>query len=79
MQLFFFEKKQQQILEGYAGCFADVPLSDTPGYKNNIFCFCEKKAAETSQKIHFMEIGSPAQPTQPKFKRSVDIQMPPDV
>jgi hypothetical protein len=26
-----------------------------------------------------MEIGSPAQPTQPKFKRSVDIQMPPDV
>ena len=78
MQLFFIEKRQQQILEGYAGCFADVPLSDVAGYKNNIFCFCEKKAAETTQKIHFMEIGNPA-PGGHKFKRSIDIQMPPDV
>ena len=48
MQLFFTEKRQQQILEGYAGCFADVPLSDVAGYKNSIFSFCEKKSGETS-------------------------------
>jgi len=76
MQLFFLEKRQQQILEGYAGCFADIPLQD--GYKNSIFSFCEKKAAETTQRIHFMEIGNPA-PSAQKFKRTVDISMPPDV
>lgn len=79
MQLFFIEKRQQQILEGFAGAFADVPLSDVPGYKNNVFCFCEKKAAGPNvQKIHFMEIGNPA-PGGQKFKRSVDITLPPDV
>lgn len=78
LQLFFTEKRQQQLLEGYAGCFADLPVSDVSTYKNNLFCFCEKKAAETTQKIHFMEIGNPA-PGQQKFKRSVDISMPPDV
>jgi clathrin heavy chain len=56
-----------------------VPLSDTPEYKNSVFCFCEKMAAETSQNIHFMEIGNPAFNQQAKFKRSVDIQMPIDV
>ena len=60
MQLFFTEKRQQQLLEGYAGCFADIPVSDNSAYKNNLFCFCEKKAAETVQKLHFMEIGNPA-------------------
>lgn len=78
MQLFFTEKRQQQLLEGYAGCFADLPISDVVTHKNNLFCFCEKKAAETTQKIHFMEIGNPA-PGQQKFKRSADISMPPDV
>lgn len=67
------------MLEAYAGCFADVPLSDAPGYKNSIFCFCEKKAAETTHKIHFMEIGNPAPGQTGKFKRTVEIQMPPDV
>ncbi len=69
-----------QILEGFAGCFSDVPVSATNStYKNTIFAFCEKKAAEPNvQKIHFMEIGNPA-PGDQKFKRTVDIQMPPDV
>lgn len=78
MQLFFTEKRQQQLIEGYAGCFADLPITENNLYKNSIFCFCEKKAAETTQKIHFMEIGNPA-PNSQKFKRSVDIQIPPDV
>ncbi len=68
-----------QILEGFAGCFADVQVNDVTGYKSSIFSFCEKKAAEPNvQKIHFMEIGNPA-PGQNKHRCSVDIQMPPDV
>jgi len=48
MQLYNTEKKQQQILEGYAGCFADVPVSATnSSYKNSIFSFCEKKAGDS--------------------------------
>jgi len=79
MQLYNTEKKQMQILEGFAGCFADVQVNDVAGYKSSIFAFCEKKAAEpTVQKIHFMEIGNPA-PGQPKHRCSTDIQMPPDV
>lgn len=78
LQLFFTERRQQQLIEGYAGCFADLPVSENSTYKNNIFCFCEKKANETTQKIHFMEIGNPA-PGQNKLKKSIDIQIPPDV
>lgn len=79
MQLYNTEKKQMQILEGFAGCFADVQVNDVAGYKSSIFSFCEKKAAEPNvQKIHFMEIGNPA-PGQNKHRCSVDIQMPPDV
>lgn len=60
MQLFFVDKRQQQLLEGYAGCFTDIPVTDNSTYKNSLFCFCEKKAAEAVQRLHFMEIGNPA-------------------
>ena len=42
-----------------------------------LFIFCEKKAAENTQKIHIMEIGNPA-PGQAKFKKSADIQIQQD-
>jgi len=58
MQLFFTEKRQQQILEGYAGAFANLRLTDSPG-NNQIFCFCEKKVSESVQRLHIMEIGNP--------------------
>lgn len=74
MQLFFIEKRQQQILEGFAACFTDMPVTDATDYKNNIFCFCEKKAGDNTQKLHIMEVGNPA-PNQQKVKRSADIQM----
>jgi clathrin heavy chain len=65
-------------LEGYAGCFADIPVTEgNSAYKNSLFCFCEKKAAEPNQRLHFMEIGNPA-PNQQKFKKSIDIQIAPD-
>lgn len=72
MQLFLIEKRQQQILEGFAATFTDMPVTDASDYKNSLFCFCEKKANESTQKLHIMEIGAPA-PGQQKFKRSADI------
>ena len=76
MQLFFIEKRQQQLLEGYAGAFADIQLTDV-AQPNSVFVFCEKKAAEASQKLHIMEIGDPPA-GQPKSKKSCEIQYPPD-
>jgi len=39
-----------------------MPVTDANDYKNSLFCFCEKKAGDASgaQKLHIMEIGSPA-------------------
>lgn len=74
MQLFLIEKRQQQILQGFAATFTDMPISDATEYKNSLFCFCEKKDGETTQKLHIMEIGTPA-PGQQKFKKSADIQI----
>lgn len=77
MQLFFIEKKQQQILSGFAATFTDMPISDKTDYKNSLFCFCEQKEGETTQKLHIMEIGNPA-PGATKFKTSAVIQMQQD-
>lgn len=78
LQLYNIERGQHQTIEGFAACFADLPLSETnPSYKNSVFCFCEKKAAEGINRLHIMEIGNPA-PGNNKFKVSVDIQMPQD-
>jgi len=74
MQLFFIEKRQQQILEGFAATFTDMPVTDATEHKNSLFCFCEKKAGENTQKVHIMEIGNPAAGQQ-KVKRSSDLQM----
>ena len=41
MQLYQLEKKQQQILSGFAATFTDMPISDNTAYKNELFCFCE--------------------------------------
>lgn len=62
------------MLEGFAACFTDMPVTDATDHKNSLFCFCEKKAGENTQKLHIMEIGNPAAGQQ-KVKRSCDIQM----
>ena len=51
-----------------------MPVTDANDYKNSLFCFCEKKENDATQKLHIMEIGNPA-PGQQKFKKSTDIQM----
>jgi len=62
------------MLEGFAACFTDMPVTDANSHKNSLFCFCEKKAGENTQKLHIMEIGAPAEGQQ-KVKKSSDIQM----
>lgn len=75
MQLYNIERRQQQILEGYAGCFMDLPVSETdPSYKNSLFAFCEKKMGETVSRLHIMEIGNPA-PGNQKMKINAEIAM----
>lgn len=78
MQLYNIERKQAQILEGYAGCFMDLPLTvGNSSYKNSLFAFCEKKANESVHRLHIMEIGNPA-PGAQKFKINAEITMAPD-
>lgn len=78
MQLFNFERKQQQMLEGFSACFIDIPITDgNNSHINNLFCFVEKKAGETASRLHVMEIGAPA-PGANKFKITVDVAMAAD-
>jgi clathrin heavy chain len=77
MQLYMVDKKQQQLLEGFAGCFTQLPVGDVGGYENSVLCFIEKKAAEATTKVHVMEIGNP-QAGAAKFRKSADIGYPPE-
>mmetsp|Transcript_15628 Transcript_15628/g.21170 ORF Transcript_15628/g.21170 Transcript_15628/m.21170 type:complete len:228 (+) Transcript_15628:361-1044(+) len=65
-------------LEGYAACFADMPVTDVAGAGNTkLFCFCERKAAEPTHKIICTELGNPPAGQQ-KFKSMAEIQFAPD-
>ena len=47
IQLYSVERSMAMPLEGYAACFADMPVTDVPGAGNTqLFCFCERKATE---------------------------------
>lgn len=78
MQLYNIERKQQQLLEGVSGCFANLPVTDSaPAFVNNLFAFCEKKSLESVTRLHIMEVGNPS-PGQQKLRVSAEIQMAPD-
>lgn len=70
MQLFFIEAQQQQILEGHAGCFGEIPLHDGQP-PVTAFCFAEKKVNEATSRIHVMEINRPASGI--KFKATTEL------
>lgn len=72
MMLYNHERKQQQVLEGFASCFTTMPIANNMSYQNELLCFCEKKAADGVNKLHIMEIGNPA-PGENKFKITTDI------
>merc|ERR1719443_434160 len=54
MQLYSVEKKQQQLLEGHAGAFGNVPVADGAG-PAGLFCFAERKVGTQQTKLHIMD------------------------
>jgi len=78
MQLYSVEKKQQQLLEGHAGCFGNVLTNDTEG-PAGLFAFQERKQGTTTTKLHIMDVTKArGEGIPPPFKVNSEIQMPPD-
>lgn len=78
IQLYSIERSMAMPLEGYAACFIDMPVMDAPGNpKTQLFCFCERKANETTQKLILTEISTPPAGQQ-KFKSMSEIALAPD-
>lgn len=76
-QLYHLVQKQAQILDAYAACFTQMPVTDNVSHKNSLIAFCQKKPEESVHKLHVMEVGNPA-PGAQKHRVAVDIQMAPD-
>jgi clathrin heavy chain len=72
MQLYSVEKKQQQLLEGHAGTFADVPIEDN-GQSIGLFCFMERKHGQFATRLHILDLSRTS-----NYKVTMDVQMPPD-
>eukprot|EP01022_Parablepharisma_sp_SALTPOND_P000326 TRINITY_DN1014_c0_g1_i1.p1 TRINITY_DN1014_c0_g1~~TRINITY_DN1014_c0_g1_i1.p1 ORF type:complete len:1806 (+),score=251.50 TRINITY_DN1014_c0_g1_i1:3065-8482(+) len=77
IQLYSTEQQASQSLEGFAPCFADVPLID-PNYKNTIITFVGKKATESAWNFLVLEVGKPIEPSQ-KIKKKQPFQSAPEV
>lgn len=78
MQLYSVERKQQQLLEGHAGCFGNVAISDTAG-PAGLFTFTERKAGTLQTKLHVMDVTAPrGEGLPPPFKVQSEIAMPPE-
>eukprot|EP00933_Yihiella_yeosuensis_P029624 TRINITY_DN23254_c0_g2_i2.p1 TRINITY_DN23254_c0_g2~~TRINITY_DN23254_c0_g2_i2.p1 ORF type:complete len:1724 (+),score=416.69 TRINITY_DN23254_c0_g2_i2:72-5243(+) len=75
MQLYSLERKQQQMLEGHAGCFGNV-LVDDGAVPAGLFAFQERKAGVT--KLHIMDIAKNRGEGAAPYKICVDIAMPPE-
>lgn len=79
MQLYSVEKKQQQMLEGHAGCFADVRINDGDANPAGLFAFMERKAGTQQTKLHVMDVTKPrGEGLPPPFKIQVEVAMPPE-
>jgi len=76
-QLYSLERNQGQIMQVYAGCFTQMPVTDVTTYNNSLFCFAKKEATDANYKLFVMDVGAPA-PGQPKHTISVDISMAAD-
>jgi len=78
MQLYSVEKKQQQLLEGHAGGFGNVQVSDNEP-PAGLFAFQERKAGTTQTKLHIMDVTKArGEGMTPPFKVQGEIQMPPE-
>ena len=72
MQLYSFEKKQSQPIEGHAAGFTTFTVDGAPK-PSTLFAFAVRNA--TAAKLHIVEVGADAPVYQ---KKSVDIIFPPD-
>jgi clathrin heavy chain len=78
MQLYSVEKKQQQLLEGHAGAFGNVLVSDG-GNPAGLFAFTERKAGTLQTKLHVMDVtAARGEGLPPPFKVAQDVAMPPE-
>jgi hypothetical protein len=76
-QLYSLERNAGQIMDVYAGCFANMPVTDNASYKNSLFCFARKDPTDTNYKLFIMDVGAPA-PNSPKHSIQQEIAMAPD-
>jgi len=75
MQLYSVERKQQQLLEGHAGCFGNIRVTDGPT-SAGLFAFSERKHGSQQTRLHIMDVTTQPAAGQQKFKVSMDVQMP---
>mmetsp|Transcript_108621 Transcript_108621/g.188021 ORF Transcript_108621/g.188021 Transcript_108621/m.188021 type:complete len:1721 (-) Transcript_108621:142-5304(-) len=78
MQLYSVERKQQQMLEGHAGGFGNVLVSDSEG-PAGLFAFTERKVGTLQTKLHVMDVTKArGEGIAPPFKVQNEIAMPPE-
>jgi len=77
MQLYSVEKKQQQLLEGHAGCFGNILVGDNEG-PAGLFAFTERKVGTQQTKLHIMDVTKSRGEGAAPFKVAAEIQMPPE-
>jgi len=75
MQLYSVERKQQQLLEGHAGCFGNVFVDDG-GVRCGVFAFQERKVGQTATKLHIMDILKNRGESATPFKVQQEIALP---
>lgn len=73
MQLFNIESQKEQIIEGYAGCFGEIPLRDAK-FPSECFAFIGKKDSEIVTRIHVVEINK--SDNEQNFRAAVEILNP---
>ncbi|CAE8586426.1 unnamed protein product [Polarella glacialis] len=77
LRLYSVERKQQQLLEGHAGCFGNILVGDGE-VPAGLFAFQERKAGTGQTKLHIMDITKNRGEGAAPYKIAVDIAMPPD-
>eukprot|EP00918_Siedleckia_nematoides_P026580 GHVU01057396.1.p1 GENE.GHVU01057396.1~~GHVU01057396.1.p1 ORF type:complete len:618 (+),score=127.82 GHVU01057396.1:105-1856(+) len=78
MQLYSTEKRQQQLLEGHAGCFANLVIDPQRG-PQPVLAFTErKKETPHMSRLHVMDVYTPRGDGPAPFKMNAAIEYPPE-
>eukprot|EP00397_Hematodinium_sp_SG-2012_P000429 GEMP01000429.1.p1 GENE.GEMP01000429.1~~GEMP01000429.1.p1 ORF type:complete len:1703 (+),score=505.89 GEMP01000429.1:149-5257(+) len=76
MQLYSIDRKQQQMLEGHAGAFGNIPVGDGE-QPAGLLTFAERKQGAPRTVLHVMDVGG-TRTGLPPFKINAEISMPPE-